>query len=102
MTKAYLLIYGRDSGTRPNIKTCLNRLPEVITWRSEIPNSFFILSDANAAELGEAFAKCLGVEAPRFLVTEIPDTPNRWGWLSPDSWVFINRGLKPDTEGDAQ
>ena len=99
--KAYLLVYGRELGTRPNIKSCLNNLPEVITWRSEMPNSFFILSDTDAVELGEAIAKCVGVEAPRFLVTEIPQTPRRWGWLSTESWNFIKRGVETDSDEDS-
>jgi hypothetical protein len=93
MTKVYLLVYGKDLGTRPRIKACLNELPQVISWRSEMPNSFFIQSEADALTLGAAIHSCMGAENPRFLLTEIPNIGKRWGWLTQASWNFIKKPI---------
>jgi len=89
--KYYLLAYSRDLGSRDQVKACLDSLPEVISWRSELPYSFFIQSEADAMTIGQAIQQCVGPKStPRFLITEIPASTERsWGWLS--SWKFLNR-----------
>jgi len=96
--KYYILIYGRELGTRPQIKSCLDSLPEVISWRPEIPNSFFIKAVAvtNANALAMAIVNCIGAVNPRILVSEmVPDDNNSWGWLTRDSWEFLDRAPEP-------
>ena len=87
----YLLAYGRDLGTRDQIKSCLDALPEVNSWRSEMPYTFFIQSESDAESLGKAIIKCVQPSGnPRMLITEIGRTSGTsWGWLS--SWKFLNR-----------
>lgn len=95
--RLYLLVYGRELGTRPRIKACLNDLPEVKSWRSELPNSFFLKSEASAKEIGIALKACLGVDLPKYYLVEIPpfsDHDRSWGWLVDDSWIFLGR--KPE------
>jgi hypothetical protein len=100
--KLFLLVYGRELGTRPQIKACLNILPQVKSWRSELPNSFFIKSEISAKELANTLQTCLGVEKPKFFIVEIPphtDADRSWGWLVHDSWVFLGRKAdKKDSE----
>jgi hypothetical protein len=92
MIKAYLLIYTKELGTRPRIKACLNSLPEVISWRSEIPNSFFLLSEASAEQLSRGIKECTGAENPRFFITRLP--LNRHGWLGQESWDFLRPAIQ--------
>ena len=89
MSKVFLLAYGRELGTRPRIKACLNSMPEIISWRSEIPSTFFLLSDTDAKTLAINLQKCLEAEKPRFIITEL--SSETWGWLARDSWNFLKQ-----------
>ena len=86
MKKTYLLIHGRNLGTRDEVKACLEAIPEIIEWRTEIINSFFIISESSAQELVPLIRKCRG-DKGTFFITEV--TTNRQRWMTPDSWVFI-------------
>jgi len=94
--KHYLLVYGKDLGKRDEIKACLDALPEVVSWRFEMPNSFFIQSELNAQKLGDAIHACRNVEYPKYFLVEIPpyDPAKSWGWLVGDSWRFLGRTPK--------
>jgi hypothetical protein len=87
MRKVYLLVYSGRLGTRDHVKACLESIPEVITWRYDLPSAFYLVSEASAATLTEAIRKCALLPNPRFLLTEI--SPNRQGYLVKDSWAFI-------------
>src|SRR5438270_9314567 len=94
--KHYLLVYGKDLGKREEIKACLESLPQVNSWRFEMPNSFFIRSELDAKELGDVIQACRNVENPRYFLVEIPpqDPKRSWGWLVADSWLFMGREPK--------
>lgn len=87
----YLLIYGNKTGDRESIKAVLNSIPEVLHWRFDMPNSFYIKSDNSASELCELFAKALNKNSKRFLIVEITD--NKQGYLLKETWNFINDKL---------
>lgn len=94
MKRVYLLAYSDTLGTRQEVKAILDKLPEVITWRYDLPHSFYLVSESDAKSLAVSIRAETG-EKGRFLVTEIPDA-NRWGWLPPDTWYFVrNRKVKP-------
>jgi hypothetical protein len=87
--KYYLLAYGRDLGTRDQVKSCLDSLPGVISWRSELPYTFFIQSELDAITLGKAIVECLQPKGkPRMIITELLSKQS-WGWLT--SWEFLGR-----------
>lgn len=92
MTRYFVLTYTKELGTRPAIKACLSSLSEVISWRSELPNSFFLQSESDAGTVGRAIVKCMGLpELPRFLIVEVTKDPgvSNYGWLTEDSWEFL-------------
>ena len=93
MRKAYLLAYSTTLGSRDEVKAVLNQLPEVLTWRYDMPNTFYIISEADAGALAKLIRAASGSKG-RFIVTEI--TTNRNGWLTPESWYLINeKRVKP-------
>ena len=99
--KKYLLVYGKELGSHAEIKGCLDSMPEIVSsWRTELPNSFFVLSDVNAKTLGTLIKECRKVDTPRFLITEISD--NNWGWLVKDSWTFLGRKAQPEPDPTAK
>ena len=86
MRKSYMLIYSDSLGSRDEVKDCLNSLSEVLTWRYDMPNSFYIVSDYTANQIAKSIQDSIG--NGRFLVTEI--SSNKQGWLPPESWYLIN------------
>lgn len=95
MSRAYLFAYSIKLGTRDEIKACLNTIPQVKYWRSDIAHAFYIISEENA----ETLAKLIREQIPkgRFIITEISDH-NRYGWLSKESWHLIQKKQPMDKD----
>lgn len=86
MRKAYILVYSDNLGTREEVIKCMDSISQVYTWRYDISNSFYIISDYSADEIARAIHDFTGKTS--FLVSEI--TSNKQGWLSEDTWYLIN------------
>ena len=50
--RAYLFVYAADLGDREDVKDHLDDLPEVLHWRCDLPNAFYLVSDVSA-EVGK-------------------------------------------------
>ncbi len=87
MRKAYLLVYSASLGNRDQVKWALDKMPEIIHWRTDLPNTFYVISEASASELSKRLVQAVGKRG-RFLFLEI--TSNKQGWLHPDSWYLMN------------
>lgn len=88
MKKVYLLVYSDNIGDRTSIKTIINSIPEILNWRYDIPNSFYIISEKSAHELVNLIDPKIKSTSKRFLITEV--SANRQGYLPKDTWNFIN------------
>jgi hypothetical protein len=95
MKKSYLFVYDNEVGTRDQVKAWLDSMDEVLDWRYEIPNSFYLISEKSAKELSEHFHQVSGQRKNvGFIITEIVD--NSFGWLDGKSWYLIqNKVRKP-------
>ena len=91
MKKAYLLAYSDSKVTRAQITEFLNKSSLISTWRYDMPNSYYLISENSANEISTAMREQI---APfRHLLVEI--TENHYGWLPSDSWFLIkNKELK--------
>ena len=87
MRRAYLLSYSQSLGTREEVKSYLDKMPEVITWRSDLPNSFYLISEEDSETIAKSIRDLAGQKG-RFLISELKG--NVYGWLTPDSWYLIN------------
>jgi hypothetical protein len=92
MRKAYILAHSRTLGTREEIKACLNAIPEILTWRTDMLHSFFLISEADAKTLAARIRECRGHQG-RFMVTEV-EKGRASGWLTKDSWYLLNHKTK--------
>jgi hypothetical protein len=93
MRKCYLLVHSVRAASHDQMKNILSSIPEVITWRTDIPRCFYVISEKSAAEL-TSLIRSKTSKLGRFIVSEIGD--NRNGWLTGESWYLIkNRKLKP-------
>lgn len=96
MRKAFLMVYSEKLGTRNEIKSCLRKIPEVITWRYDLPNSFYLISEQTPTGIAEAINRELNSRERRgrFIITEISD--DKQGLLPKDTWYFIkHKRVKP-------
>ena len=92
MRKLFLLLYGDVAGTREQVKEAVNSCPYVITWRYDLPHSFYLVSEASAKEIATSLHEKL--PKGRFVVVEA--TEDFWGWGSQDTWYFFrNKKVKP-------
>ena len=84
----YVLIYDNETADRETMKTHLDSLSEILSWRYDIPNCFFVYSNENANRLTELLASRLP-NYKCFLFAEIP--LNKQGYLRKETWNFINQ-----------
>lgn len=92
---AYVFLYDDRVGTREEVKDYIDRLPEVLNWRFDLPNSFYIVSQCSADELAEKIQEFTDGNG-RFLVLEV--TGNKQGWLPRRTWNMINKKMCPNEQ----
>lgn len=86
MKKTYILVYSNPVGDRKGVKTIVDNMRTIVTWRYDLPNCFYLVSDSTAEEIAEEF-RSKSDEQGRFIVSEIPS--NSQGWLPDESWYLI-------------
>ena len=87
MRKAYLFVYSDLVGTREQVRDILDTMPEVITWRYDLPNCFYIISEAAAETISEQFRAKRG-DVGRWIFSEVTD--NKQGFLLKETWFLLN------------
>lgn len=93
MRQAYIFIYDNGVGTRDKVKDILNTMKTVNTWRFDIPNCFYVISDYSAQQLYDEFVSING-KLGRFMFIEA--SANRQGQMLPDTWhLLTNKAHKP-------
>lgn len=98
MRKVYLFIFNDETGTREELKDTLNSMSTVVTWRYDIPHSFYVISENTAIELSDEFLKSRDTKG-RFMFIEC--TENSQGRMLNDTWYFLNyKKPKPQSDKD--
>jgi hypothetical protein len=91
--RAYLLLYSADIGDRAFVKKWVQESPLVLTWRYDLPNCFYVISEASAQDLCDSFRAYTGPKG-RFMFMEASD--NRQGFLPADTWYLLrNKSVQP-------
>jgi hypothetical protein len=90
--KAYLFAHNDAVGTQDQVKELLNKIPEIITWRYEFPNAFFLISESDSRQLSEKLRAITGAKG-RFIIAEITSATSN-GWLTPESWYLIQHKVE--------
>lgn len=83
----YLMVYSDNLGSREQIKEALNEIPEVVHWRFDMPNSFYISSESSAEELMSKIRALRGGRG-RCLMVKMDQY---YGWLPVKTWEFIKK-----------
>ena len=95
MKKAYLRVYSSTLGSRLEVKECLNSLREVIHWKHDLPQAYYIISEESAATLTSLIREHFGGKG-RFIITEISD--NKAGWLPRETWYLLKHKIRKAKE----
>lgn len=96
MRKAYILIYDDNVGTRDEIKAVINDMPSIKTWRYDMPNCFYLISEKSAGEIYEEFITLNGTKG-KFAFLEINE--NRQGQMLKETWYLMrHKKHKPKEE----
>ena len=88
MKKAYLFVYNLATGTREEIRECIDNLPQITYWRTDLPNSFYLISELNAEQLTDLIREKTK-KGGRFIIAELVAGSYN-GYLPPDAWFVIN------------
>src|SRR3954464_7801596 len=92
--RSYILVHSTAAATHAQMKEYLNSIDEVETWRTDLSNSFYVISNASAQTLSKRIREKTG-DRGRFIVAEV--TGNSYGWLPPESWFLLrNRRHKAE------
>ena len=92
MRRSYLFAYSADLGNYDEVKGFLNQCEIVTTWRHEINNLFFIVSDNTASDISDYVRRYFQNDGT-FIVSEFSN--NSQGWLTQMGWTFLeNKGEK--------
>jgi len=94
MRKAYLLIFSDAIGGKPAIREWLNAENAVIHWRTDLPNAFYVISEASASELSQSLLNHIGKKG-RYLIAEVGD--NRQGLLPKETWYLLRNKRRQPT-----
>jgi hypothetical protein len=94
--RAYLLLYNSEIGDKEYVKRWLNSNPLVQTWRTDMPNCFYVITESDAQDLSDSFRQFTGPRG-RFMFIEAGE--NRQGYMPPDTWYLLrNKSLKPSNK----
>lgn len=88
MSAVYLLVYSDTCGSREFVKRWVNSKPLITTWRYDLPNSFYLVSDSDVNVLTAELRKHCGSKG-RFLITKLEKDRN--GFLPKETWAFIKK-----------
>ncbi len=87
MKKSYIFFFNNVVGTRDQVKEYLNRMSTVITWRYDMTNTFYLISENTADEIAKEFEQLRGPNG-FYIVTEY--NGNAQGRLTDESWYLLN------------
>ena len=92
MKHSYIFAYGQKLGSYTEIRTFLDKSNIIETWRHELPNIFFIVSEESAEEISDRIRRRFKNRDLTHLVMEYTD--NSQGWLSNRSWHMLDEKEK--------
>lgn len=87
MTRSYLFIYNDDVGTIEQVKEYLNKMPKIMSWRYDMPNMFYLISEYSADEINKEFESIVGTNG-RYIFAEY--NGNAQGRLTKETWFLLN------------
>ncbi len=95
MNKSYLLVFNSNVGNREDLVTIRDQCETVITWRYDMTNAIYLVSQNSAFEICEELERLNPPGDSRYMVLEY--NGNAQGRTSEDTWFLLNNKYhKPD------
>jgi hypothetical protein len=88
MRKAYLIVFNTSFADLKAITDTLNVCHTVITWRYDLSNAIYVVSEESANAIAKELETHLGSRG-RYIVLEYTD--NSQGRLTAESWYLLNK-----------
>lgn len=99
MKRSFILTYSKSLGTADEVKAWATNSPFITTWRYEMWECFFLVSEHSADHICSDIRHHFGETKGRYIVTEYSDDKSRCqGLLTPGSWYFL-RNQTPPAQG---
>jgi hypothetical protein len=90
MRRTYLFAFSPSLGTHEEVLKCVQSLPSMVFWRYDLPNAFYIVSDADANTIALQIINHFNNNG-FFVVTQISSVvSDTQGWLPNASWHLIH------------
>lgn len=87
MRKAYLFIYNSIVGSREEVTDVIDSMNRVITWRYDMPNVFYVISEHSAEQLYEQF---ISINGKKGMFMFVETTNNSQGQMQPETWYLLS------------
>lgn len=88
MSKAYVLVFNENFSTRENLVEVLNKCKSVITWRYDLSNAIYIISDKEAYEISAEIEVLNPPGSSLYMLLEY--NGNAQGRTSEETWHLLN------------
>lgn len=87
MKRAYLFVYSNRLGNRNQVRDFIDGRSEILHWRFDLPNSFYLITRLSADELYDIIQK-FNNNRGTFIICEVGE--NTQGWLPEEAWDLLN------------
>jgi hypothetical protein len=87
------MVFGPPA-TLDSVRAVVDTMPEIVAWRYDMPNAFYLLSYEGAEQIATSY-RARRKDAGMFLVTEI-NRLNMQGWLANETWHLLNTLTLPE------
>ena len=87
MKKAFLLVYNH-AVTREEVTDWADDCSLVESWRNELPNCIFLVSESNTGQLSADFDRRFPADSVRYIVQQFSTRSE--GMLTAAGWHFLN------------
>lgn len=95
---SYLIVFNNAFASREEVTDLIDRIPDVVNWRADLPNCVLAISNLSASALSETLAELnIGADGKtkgQYLVAEVGK--NKQGWLPKSMWRMMNEKHLPD------
>jgi hypothetical protein len=89
MTTPFIFVFNEKLGTRDEVQSVLDKIPEVTYWYACFPNTIFLTSTVSAFELARRVNALIpGAAQARWVIAAI-DAKNSQGRLPPKVWHLM-------------
>ena len=88
MNKSYLLVFNNDFGDREHLVKILDQCQTVMTWRYDMTNVIYIISQNSAFEISTELEKLNPPGSSRYMVVEY--NGNAQGRATDETWFLLN------------